>query len=275
MKVSLQSAVCNQFPYVSRYVCYCGHNSCYVCSCWQRPATCNDPPPELPRNDHAQRRVRRGGVMKAIFLWMCLAKCTEASRLSVRDFRGVTLVDRRRIRPSPSTRACILSARGGDSKSAWSAGSKYNYGPSNPNGSSSTQTSYRAPSYDREQQQVLQDDTKEAFAEAFLQRDDRNRFIGTWLLYINATWFQTIFGCTSPFDPQQRDSSCRFMISSQGVCDFDRTITVYCRRNTRLSFEPWYPRLDDLASSGEERFVHIHLCIVFYDQIRTALTLFR
>eukprot|EP00581_Thalassiosira_minuscula_P005104 CAMPEP_0183747988 /NCGR_PEP_ID=MMETSP0737-20130205/67541_1 /TAXON_ID=385413 /ORGANISM="Thalassiosira miniscula, Strain CCMP1093" /LENGTH=294 /DNA_ID=CAMNT_0025983705 /DNA_START=249 /DNA_END=1136 /DNA_ORIENTATION=- len=69
----------------------------------------------------------------------------------------------------------ILSVRGGasESASAWSAGSKYDYGPSRPTYSSSSSPTR----YSTSQSQDEKEETKEAFAEAFLQRNDRNRFI--------------------------------------------------------------------------------------------------
>ena len=73
------------------------------------------------------------------------------------------------------------------SRSSWTAGSKYNYGAgsksynygSNTVGTSSslqTPSSYNTNSKDTTN--VNDIETKEKFAEAFLQRDDRNRFIG-------------------------------------------------------------------------------------------------
>jgi len=90
--------------------------------------------------------------------------------------------------PTPlSSHSAILSIRGGagDSSSAWSAGSKYNYGPTgsskyNFGGSGSSPSSSRnlqTPSYTTKDTQYANEETKEKFAEAFLQREDRNRFI--------------------------------------------------------------------------------------------------
>lgn len=83
----------------------------------------------------------------------------------------------------------LTSIRGGassesSSRSSWTAGSKYNYGAgsksynygSNPGTSSSLQT---PSSYSNSKDATnVNEETKEKFAEAFLQRDDRNRFIG-------------------------------------------------------------------------------------------------
>jgi hypothetical protein len=65
-----------------------------------------------------------------------------------------------------------ISVRGGSSESAssWSAGSRYDYRTTRP---SSPTRNYQTPPG---QQSKL--DTKEVFAEAFLRREDRNRFIG-------------------------------------------------------------------------------------------------
>ncbi|KAL7543128.1 hypothetical protein ACHAXR_012426 [Thalassiosira sp. AJA248-18] len=71
----------------------------------------------------------------------------------------------------------LFAVRGGasESASAWSAGSKYDYRTS-PNFKQSQTQKYQTPtSYS--QGQDTKETTKEAFAEAFLQREDRNRFI--------------------------------------------------------------------------------------------------
>lgn len=69
-----------------------------------------------------------------------------------------------------------LSVRGGSSESAssWSAGSRYDYRTARP--SSPTRKYSSPPPHTTDQQSQL--DTKEVFAEAFLLREDRNRFIG-------------------------------------------------------------------------------------------------
>ncbi len=69
----------------------------------------------------------------------------------------------------------LLFLRGGASESAasWNAGSKYNSYRTSP--SPPTRNSYKATSvYAVDSKEK----TKEAFAEAFLLREDRNRFIG-------------------------------------------------------------------------------------------------
>ena len=79
----------------------------------------------------------------------------------------------------------MLLLRGGaaESASAWNAGSKYEYRAGAPNSKPITSTSTRSPPVGQRQDVKL--DTKDAFAEAFLQRDDRNRFIGEFLLTIH------------------------------------------------------------------------------------------
>ena len=72
----------------------------------------------------------------------------------------------------------LIVLRGGASESAasWSAGSRYNnYRTSS---SQPTRSNYKTASmYTTD----TKDKTKEAFAEAFLRREDRNRFIGEQL----------------------------------------------------------------------------------------------
>eukprot|EP00578_Thalassiosira_sp_NH16_P027984 CAMPEP_0181088236 /NCGR_PEP_ID=MMETSP1071-20121207/6679_1 /TAXON_ID=35127 /ORGANISM="Thalassiosira sp., Strain NH16" /LENGTH=355 /DNA_ID=CAMNT_0023170139 /DNA_START=14 /DNA_END=1081 /DNA_ORIENTATION=- len=82
---------------------------------------------------------------------------------------------------SPSHHAhYLLSMRGGasESASAWNAGSKYDYRTSlsSPSSSSTTTRNYQTPSFTQDQQDE-KEATKDAFAEAFLRREDRNRFI--------------------------------------------------------------------------------------------------
>ena len=67
-----------------------------------------------------------------------------------------------------------LIVRGGsDGASAWNAGSRYDYRTAKPStynrGQSMKQQLHPA---------TVEDDTKEAIANAFLNREDRNRFIG-------------------------------------------------------------------------------------------------
>ena len=97
----------------------------------------------------------------------------------------INVIDRR-----SSLLTSSLSISGASSESAsrssWTAGSKYNYGAGSKSydygsttaGTSSslqTPSSYNTNSKDTTN---VNDETKEKFAEAFLQRDDRNRFIG-------------------------------------------------------------------------------------------------
>ena len=84
-----------------------------------------------------------------------------------------------RLRPF----AALLPPRGGasESASAWSAGSKYDYGRTSPRASPAGTSSPATRSVPSSYRDTVRDEgeaTKEAFAEAFLQRDDRNRFIG-------------------------------------------------------------------------------------------------
>lgn len=82
---------------------------------------------------------------------------------------------------SPIPHHSFIFSRGGASESAasWSAGSKYNnhraspYPPTRNN--YKTTSMYTADSREK---------TKEVFAEAFLRREDRNRFIGEGLRFI-------------------------------------------------------------------------------------------
>ena len=130
--------------------------------------------------------------MKAKLLWAVLITHKTAtvwsSNLSTTPhFSRIDLLSdgrsqSQRLPPFLSTRSAILSVRGGASepgRSAWTAGSKYDYGTNRPNNystSSPTAQSYRtAAPYN---QDTKEDETKEAFAEAFQKRDDRNRFIG-------------------------------------------------------------------------------------------------
>ena len=77
-----------------------------------------------------------------------------------------------------SSMSPVIVLRGGASESAasWSAGSRYNNYRTSP--SQPTRSNYKTASmYTTD----TKDKTKEAFAEAFLRREDRNRFIGEQL----------------------------------------------------------------------------------------------
>ena len=126
--------------------------------------------------------------MNAVILFLCFF--TAAHQVAVDAFYPLSYHDvgTRTSLPTPlSSHSAILSIRGGagDSSSAWSAGSKYNYGPTgsskyNFGGSGSSPSSSRnlqTPSYTKDTTQYANEQTKEKFAEAFLQREDRNRFI--------------------------------------------------------------------------------------------------
>lgn len=100
--------------------------------------------------------------------------CVGAAEASIHPVYTVASF-RPRLRGLNSTNL-LLQIRGGGSESApaWNAGSRLSQRPA----PSSPGQSYRAPpAYNR--QEVVDDDTqlKEQFAEAFLQREDRNRFI--------------------------------------------------------------------------------------------------
>ena len=118
-------------------------------------------------------------IMRGLFLIFLVAHQTveiDASQhhhlhLSANEFHRVRLFANSK---APQQHYAFLSMRGGasESASAWSAGSKYDYrtGPSSPN------TRNYTPSYTQGEDE--KDATKEVFAEAFLKREDRNRFIG-------------------------------------------------------------------------------------------------
>eukprot|EP00571_Detonula_confervacea_P004961 CAMPEP_0172322112 /NCGR_PEP_ID=MMETSP1058-20130122/45056_1 /TAXON_ID=83371 /ORGANISM="Detonula confervacea, Strain CCMP 353" /LENGTH=333 /DNA_ID=CAMNT_0013037763 /DNA_START=97 /DNA_END=1095 /DNA_ORIENTATION=- len=106
-----------------------------------------------------------------IFIFLVAHQTDEVDashHLLTHGFHGV------RFANSRAASHALLSMRGGASESAtaWSAGSKYDYKTS----LSSPTQNYKTPSYDS-QGQDTKEETKEAFADAFLQRDDRNRFI--------------------------------------------------------------------------------------------------
>ena len=129
--------------------------------------------------------------MRVMTLWIsCLVAqyvLVVDAHLSISHPIIIKEVDRR----SSLLTTSLIRIRGGASESAsrssWTAGSKYNYGAgsksynygSNTVGTSSslqTPSSYNTNSKDTTN--VNDIETKEKFAEAFLQRDDRNRFIG-------------------------------------------------------------------------------------------------
>jgi hypothetical protein len=68
---------------------------------------------------------------------------------------------------------------GSESASAWNAGSRYDY--RSPKYSSSRSQSTRQPSYPVTAEDDTREGAKEAIATAFLNREDRNRFIGEFL----------------------------------------------------------------------------------------------
>ena len=115
--------------------------------------------------------------VKRVLSWTFLVQVVAQHTAGVFASQDL-LVHDLRIRLFVSDRALLppLTLRGGASeptRQAWSAGSKY----SRPNNLSSSPTrSYQTPSYSQDQDE--KETTKDAFAEAFLQREDRNRFIG-------------------------------------------------------------------------------------------------
>lgn len=116
-------------------------------------------------------------VAMRVFSWTFLVGAHQtvgvdaSQNLLVHDIRRRLFVSDKALLPS-------LTLRGGASeptRQAWSAGSRYGSRPNNI--SSSPTRSYQTPSYGQGQDEN-EATTKDAFAEAFLQREDRNRFIG-------------------------------------------------------------------------------------------------
>ncbi|KAK1747322.1 hypothetical protein QTG54_001285 [Skeletonema marinoi] len=106
--------------------------------------------------------------------------CVSAAEASIHPVNLVASV-RPRLHDGCIDTANLLRIRGGSSESAsaWNAGSKLSQRPAPGLSSTSPGQSYRSPPpYSNRQ---LNDDTntqvKEQFADAFLQREDRNRFI--------------------------------------------------------------------------------------------------
>ena len=169
------------------------------------------------------------------------------------------LVHDLRIRLFVSDRALLppLTLRGGatePSRSAWSAGSKY----SRPNNLSSSPTrSYQTPSYSQDQDE--KETTKDAFAEAFLQREDRNRFIGEESL-MSLRLLLILILC---FVFSHRDILL-LLTQSQSVCNIVRAASFHCWGNTCISFTSWRQRLDALASSWKKRLVWTTITITCY-----------
>jgi len=117
--------------------------------------------------------------VKRVLSWTFLVQVVAQHTAGVFASQDL-LVHDLRIRLFVSDRALLppLTLRGGASeptRQAWSAGSKYSR-PNNLSSSSPTR-SYQTPSYGQGQDEK-EATTKDAFAEAFLQREDRNRFIG-------------------------------------------------------------------------------------------------
>lgn len=116
----------------------------------------------------SRTRVHRTTAKLAAIL---LTVCTVISISAVDAFWGKSVISRH---PRLSTDRMIpaLLVRGGsESASAWNAGSRYDY--RSPKSSLLNRSKpIRQQSYD------IREDTKEAIATAFLNRDDRNRFIG-------------------------------------------------------------------------------------------------
>jgi hypothetical protein len=107
-------------------------------------------------------------VKIALFVLLLAAQQT----IEVDASHGIVNISKRRSSSSPKH---SISVRGGSSASAssWSAGSRYDYRTTRP---SSSARNYQAAPFTSGPQSTL--DTKEVFAEAFLRREDRNRFIG-------------------------------------------------------------------------------------------------
>ena len=137
--------------------------------------------------------------MRVTVLWISVAQA--GAHLSINHPPIIIKADRR-----TSLLTSSLLIRGGASsesasRSSWTAGSKYNYGAGSKSynyGSNTvgTSSSLQTPSYNtnsKDATNVTDNETKEKFAEAFLQRDDRNRFIGKLFTLISAISFISSF----------------------------------------------------------------------------------
>lgn len=126
---------------------------------------------------------------KMILLWKLLLIAHQADKVGATSLLAhhggstIRFANDRALLP-PISSHTLLSVRGGgpsESASAWSAGSKYDYRTSPQFSQSQSTQRYQTPSSYTQVQDakaaVTEDSTKEAFADAFLQREDRNRFI--------------------------------------------------------------------------------------------------
>jgi len=111
---------------------------------------------------HSTNKMMLFCVKTALFVLLL------ATQQTVDASHGVVIFSK--CRSSSSQYSISLRGGSSDSASSWSAGSRYDYRTTRP---SSPTRNYQTPPG---QQSKL--DTKEVFAEAFLRREDRNRFIG-------------------------------------------------------------------------------------------------
>jgi len=116
--------------------------------------------------------------MKRLFLLTLI--CVSAAEASIHPVSLVASV-RPRLHDGFIDKANLLRIRGGSSESAsaWNAGSKLSQRPAAPGlSSTSPSQSYRSPPpYNSQANDDTNTQVKEQFADAFLQREDRNRFI--------------------------------------------------------------------------------------------------
>lgn len=181
--------------------------------------------------------------MRVTVLWISYLVAQAGAHLSINH--PIIINANRRS----SVISSLTSIRGGASsesasRSSWTAGSKYNYGAgsksynygSNPGTSSSLQT---PSSYSNSKDATnVNEETKEKFAEAFLQRDDRNRFIGKLCTLCVISFISPILIQT--------------YVSSSSVCNIVNTIAFHCRYNSCLSFKPRGKELDDVSSRRQK-----------------------
>ncbi len=158
------------------------------------------------------------------------------------------------IQPHFTQQKLIKTSRirggGSDSKSAWSAGSRRYY-PSGSGYPSNKSTSSSGYSKDGlryvSSRETEEQATKEVFAEAFLRREDRNRFIGENCCKLLLKFILVSYSSLSHPPSFLPKSSC--------LCNFNRSASFHCWNNSRISLESRDNTLDVVISCWKKRLV--------------------
>lgn len=146
-----------------------------------RPPSNKDIEINMKSGSRRRNQACRAAVGSTALLFLISSLTVDASNnIHQRIVTSHPLSTQRNTRSISAAPIPFAIIRGGsESASAWNAGSRYDY--RSPKYSSSRSQSTRQPSYPVTAEDDTREGAKEAIATAFLNREDRNRFIGEFL----------------------------------------------------------------------------------------------